>query len=123
MEVVYETFDICDLRHQRQFKPAGLPLHEWCAETDGVRWLSQLQDEEFGHHTMQSMQRSGLLLLRLYKKKAWDMATPDFQRLVRMDPENDARVANYDVLLFVVLSHPWHHGLLPINFSPRNKFE
>eukprot|EP00435_Cladocopium_sp_Y103_P030803 s1198_g7.t1 len=27
-------------------------------------------------------------LMELYKKKAWDMATPDFQRLVRMDPEN-----------------------------------
>jgi hypothetical protein len=28
--------------------------------------------------------------MRLYKKKSWDMATPDFQRLVRMDPENAA---------------------------------
>ena len=27
-------------------------------------------------------------LMELYKKKTWDMATPDFQRLVRMDPEN-----------------------------------
>ncbi|CAL1150989.1 unnamed protein product [Cladocopium goreaui] len=27
-------------------------------------------------------------LMELYKKKSWDMATPDFQRLVRMDPEN-----------------------------------
>ncbi len=66
--------------------------------------------------SMQSMQRSGLLLLRLYKKKAWDMATPDFQRLVRMDPENVTRVANSHVWLFVVMSHPWHHGLFP-NFS------
>ena len=43
-----------------------------------------------------SMQRSGLPLLRLYKKKTWDMATPDFQRLVRMDPENVSCVANSD---------------------------
>ncbi|CAE6959028.1 RPS16A [Symbiodinium sp. CCMP2592] len=27
-------------------------------------------------------------LMELHKKKAWDMATSDFQRLVRMDPEN-----------------------------------
>eukprot|EP00913_Durusdinium_trenchii_P031691 g29677.t1 len=27
-------------------------------------------------------------LMELYKKKAWDMATPEFQQLVRMDPEN-----------------------------------
>ena len=36
MEVVSETLGVCDLRHRRQFKPAGLSLHEWCAETDGV---------------------------------------------------------------------------------------
>eukprot|EP00438_Fugacium_kawagutii_P033339 Skav204225 [mRNA] locus=scaffold1550:128382:135262:- [translate_table: standard] len=36
----------------------------------------------------------GFRLMELYKKKTWDMATPEFQRLVRMDPEND--ISNMD---------------------------
>lgn len=40
--------------------------------------------------TKRSFGSIAVFSMRLYKKKSWDMATPDFQRLVRMDPENAA---------------------------------
>ncbi|CAE7458520.1 ZMET5 [Symbiodinium microadriaticum] len=72
---------------------SGAGGHEW-SSYDDVPDASQEDVAQYprvlatffqqGYPYMNGVRR----LMELHKKKAWDMATSEFQRLVRMDPEN-----------------------------------
>ena len=66
----------------------SLPLMQGYPYMNGVRRLMEFDSQPASGLRSRTQKH----VLRLHKKKAWDMATPEFQRLVRMDPENVARL-------------------------------